>query len=231
MKRLIRISLAMFLMVGMLLSAGIAYADDDEDGGVTVQVTVVGNDADVGVDLHGDDNTANVTFHSENPTVLINGHDISRPTVIYNDGGGVGSTWVKKRIDLAVTPLYSWVEEQSATLDLTMDGLAKAILTIQAQDSQLGETSADIYDIFAGLDGLYNKMADIDVDLSVLDSQHRILVDEVRANHQALLLEMELMESEYSKNLLIMSGAFLLLAMCLSLGFGMSIRRLRKRIG
>lgn len=246
-----RIALAIFLLVGMLLCAGVAYADDGEgegggdnpgdegnpgDGGVegsglNVTVTVVGNNSDVGVDLYGDDNTANVNFHSENPSVYINGQDINQPTVIYQGGGGgVEGSWVKKKINQAVGPIYSWAEEAQARIGLTADGLAKLIMIVKDQDSQLGETSADVDDLYPKLDDFYNRLEGIDGELSSLEGEHDALVSEVRLNYQELVFEIEMMEWQYNRILVIMSGAFLLVVMGLGIGFGVSIHRLRKRI-
>ncbi len=229
----LRILLPIFLILGMLLCAGVAYADDGDEGdneeesGLNVDVTVIGDNPDVNIDIIGED--AEVTVNTTGTDIYLNGQNINEPTVIHKDNG-VSGGWVKKRINQAVGPIYSWAEETGARLSLTMDGLAKIIMAVKDQDSQLGETSAEVDELYTGLDDLYTRLEGIDGDVAALEGEHDALVDEVRANHQALLFEMELMEWEYNRNLVIMAGAFLLVVMGLGIGFGVSIYQLRKRI-
>ena len=67
--------------------------------------------------------------------------------------------------------------------------------------------------------------------LASLEGEHDTLVAQVKATHQALLFELELLGWEYNRNLAIISGAFLLVLRGLGRGFGISIHRLRKTIG
>lgn len=110
-----RIILATFLLVGMLLSiSSVAYADDgDNDSSIVVEITIDG----------------------ENPEVWINGQNLNEPTVIHQ-GGGASSAWVRDRINQALSPLYSWMDEYGVKTELSAAGLAKVILLVQENESQ-----------------------------------------------------------------------------------------------
>lgn len=226
----IRLLLPVILVVSILLSAGVVYADDEESG-LDVDITVIGNDADVEVDLYGDDNTANVTFHSENPTVLINGQDINEPTVIVRSSGP-SKGWIMKRIDQAVSSLYDWANETGQVLTMTMDGLAKVILTVEDQDSQLDVASNDASELRTRLETQAAQLDNHESRLSGLDAQVEALIAKDAILQAYVKDYANYLQAEYDRKLMVIIVVFSVmvvgLAVGLGVGFGLSIRRLNR---
>lgn len=207
------ILLATFLLGGMLLGATVAYADDGDEGpGLDVDITVVGDNADVGVDLYGDGNTAEVNFHSENPTVWINGQNINEPTVIHQ-GGGVSGSWVKKRINQVIEPLYSFAGEAQAKISLFADGLAKVILKTYGYDDDLSDISGDL--------------ARHDEELDIQKARLASLEAREAGHYAALLSYATALQQDYNRKLAILIGAFSLVVIGLGAGLGVLWRRTR----
>lgn len=229
----LRIILPIFLIMGMLLCINsVAYADPgDEDSDLKVDITVSGDNADVGVDLHGDDNTASVTFYSENPTVLINGQAINKPTVIHH------TRTIDKRARQQLTILNTNLEQTAAMLNVTMDGLAKVIIKVQDQDSfntyvlqGLDEHTMRLDEIDGEISSLHHQFSYLNVRLGDLEGRHNALATDVEEGQAAMLERLDKMELDYHRKLLIMAGVFLAVVLGLGLGLTRRIRRLRKMI-
>jgi uncharacterized protein YciI len=226
----LRIILPIFLIMGMLLCfSSVAYADDpagdpppepppDPPPGLNVNVTVVGNNSEVGVDLYGDDNTANVEFHSENPTVYINGQNLNEPIAVYNiqnyGGGGVDGDWVKQKISQALAPIQSWAEETAARLGLTMDGLAKVILLAQDNEAEL-DTQISL------LDTHEDRLTTLESETASLGER----VDALEAQDAAIQAEINYLRDYYNSMLLIIIGAFSVVVIGLGAGLFLVWRR------
>ena len=82
----LRALLVVLLTASFLLLTCPAYADD---GKLEVEIAIIGDDADVGVDIHGND-----------AEVRINGQNLAEPTVIRVRGRrGASKSWVSKQLD------------------------------------------------------------------------------------------------------------------------------------
>jgi len=237
----IRILLPVILIMGLLLGvSSVAYAgepnDDpgtgegqgsDDDGGLNVDITVVGDDADVDIAVIGDN--SDVTVNTTGTDVWVNGRNLNEPTVIHQGNNGASKGWIRKRINEAVGSLYTWAGETGQVLSMTMDGLAKVILTVEDQDSRLGDTSADIEELYAGLESQMTRLSDHEDRLASLDAQVEALEAQDAITQAYVKDYANYLQVEYDRKLTIMSGVFLLAVVGLAVGFGVSIHRLRSR--
>jgi len=182
-----------FLLVGMLLCASpIVYASDPPEGdanppegsadpppqdnpdppadpSIQVDIQIQGNSPEVNVEVEGDNPNLNLGVNGDNPQVWLNGRNINQPTVIsYDRGGGMDYNWVRKRIEEAISPLYSWTSEYSAKVELAASGLAKVIVLAQDTDSKLKtETDATgkrLTDLEAGSANLDKRVGSLEAE-------------------------------------------------------------------
>lgn len=226
--RCLGLMLAIFLLMGMFLGiSSPAYADDgDEDSGLDVDIVIVGDNADVEVDVIGED--SEVTVNTTGTEIWINGQNINEPTVIIRKGdSGTSKGWIRKRINQAVGPLYSWFDDAGAVISLTADGLAKVILTIQDQDSQLGETSTSIGEIIAELEAQNTQLSGHEDRLTGLDEKVKSLElqDE---NTQAFVRDYaNYLRADYDRKLMAIVILFSVVAIGLVIGLVILGRRRR----
>ena len=202
----LRIILPIFLSVGMILCIGsVAYAADPPDPGLDVDIVVVGDNPDVGVDIYGD-----------NAEVWINGQNLNNPTAVYNviGGGGFDNGWVNQRISDSLAPLESWAEGQAAELNLTMDGLAKLILLVQEHSSEIG-TLAESLDSQGHVASI--KESASDQRIRTLESQQAQITAEI--NH------LTDSDNRTNRTLAIIIGAFSLVVISLATGLVLLWRR------
>jgi len=226
--RYLGLMLAILLLIVTLLGVSSPVHADDEDGdsGLDVDIVVVGDDADVDVDLYGNDNTANVNFHSENPSVYINGQNINEPTVIVRSSGP-SKGWIMKRIDQAVSSLYDWAGETGQVLSLTMDGLAKVILTVEEQDSQLSEASSDTDELRAGLEAQIARLDNHENRLYGLDAQVEAHVAEDAILQAYVKDYANYLRADYDRKLMAIVATFSAVVVGLAIGLVILGRRRR----
>jgi len=202
----LRIILPIFPLVGMLFCiSSVAYAADPPDPGLDVDIVVVGDNPDVGVDIYGD-----------NAEVWINGQNLNNPTAVYNviGGGGFDSGWVNRRISDSLAPLESWAEFQTAGLDLTMDGLAKVILLVQEHSSEIG-VLAESFDSQGRVASILESASDQRI--RTLESQQAQITAEI--NH------LTDSDNRTNRTLAIIIGAFSLVVIGLATGLVLLWRR------
>jgi len=140
-----RLLLIVSLLAGMLLCPLIAYADEGEDSDLTVGIGVVGDDVEVNVGVDANNVEVNMGINSGNAEINLNGTNVNEPTVIHHttvQSGGIGWGELNGRIRKVMTPVYAWMEDRDGAIGLTIDGLAKVILTINGQGSALDEQSS-----------------------------------------------------------------------------------------
>lgn len=217
--------LPVFLAIVLLLSIGsVVYADDKEDG-LNVDIAILGDSPDVEVDIYGDD-----------AEVWINGRNLNEPTVIIQNSGSRGTSkgWILKRIDQAVGSLYTWAGETKYMLGLTMDGLAKVIITVEAQDSQLDVASSDVDELRADLDTQTTQLGNHETRLFYLDAQVEALVSEDAILQAYVTDYANYLQADYDRKLMTIVTIFSVmvvgLAVGFGVGFGISIHRLQKRL-
>jgi len=129
------------LLTGILLCPGVIYADDGGD--LDVDIGIIGNNVDVDIGIDANDVDVNMDINSGNTDVFINGKNISSPTIIRRGGGnGPNPYRFFRAMEKRLAPIYSWMEDRDGVIGLTIDGLAKVILTISGQDSILEEQSS-----------------------------------------------------------------------------------------
>ena len=219
----LRIILPILLIVGMLLCINsVAYAaDPPDDGGLDVDIVIVGDDADVELGIDGD-----------NPDVYLNGQNINEPTVIRH----TSTRTVDKNARQLISELDALLGEYGGGLNLTANGLAKVIIQVQGQDSALSAMSQDLDEYTARLDdladgqvaGLNDQFSYLSGRIWDLESRHNALATEVEDEQAAMLEKLDKMELDYNRKLLIMAGVFL--AVVLGLGIGLTRSKGRKRI-
>ena len=218
----IRLLLPVILVISILLSTGIVYAGEEEDSGLDVDITVVGDDADVGVDIIGD-----------NAEVWINGQNLNEPTVI-RKSSGPSKGWIMKRINQAVSSLYAWAGDSEVRLSLVTDGLAKVILIVKDQDTQLGEASNDASELRAGLEAQLTQLDNHENRLSGLDAQVEALIAEDAILQAYITDYANYLQADYDRKLMVIIVIFSVIVVCMAIGlgvgFGMSIHRLRSRL-
>lgn len=237
-----RILLPILLIVGMLLCISpVAYAADppDDEGGLNVDITVVGDNPDVDIDVQGED--AVVNLDTSGTEIYLSGQNINEPTVIRKTKYYPG---VDKSARQQIDTLNAILQEHGGRLSLTMDGLAKLIIKVQEQDSALiyifeglDEHTARLDDIdgkVSGLNGqvsyLNGQVSDLNIRIWDLESRHNALATDVEEGQAAMLERLDKMELDYNRKLLIMAGVFLAVVLGLGIGLTRRIRRLRKRI-
>ncbi|GAI00256.1 unnamed protein product [marine sediment metagenome] len=142
----LRLLLAISLLAGLLLCSGVAYADEG-DADLTVGIGVVGDDVEVNMGIDANNVEVNMGINSGNADIYMNGQNINQPTVIHRGGGdscdnGPSFQQVYSAIAKRLEPVYSWMEDRDGAIGLTIDGLAKVILTINGQDSALDKQSS-----------------------------------------------------------------------------------------
>ncbi|GAH90598.1 unnamed protein product, partial [marine sediment metagenome] len=133
------------LLAGLLLCSGVIYADEGENSDLTVGIGITGDDVEVNVGVDANNVEVNMGINSGNADINLNGQNINEPTVIHHttvQSGGIGWGELNGRIRKVMTPIYAWMEDRDGAISLTMDGLAKVILTINGQDSALDEQSS-----------------------------------------------------------------------------------------
>lgn len=226
--RYLGLMLAILLLIVTLLgvSSSVHADDGDEDSGLDVDIVVVGDDADVEVDVIGDD--SEVTVNTTGTEIWINGQNLNEPTVIRQGGnGGASKGWVRKRIDQAVGSLYSWAGDAQSRISLTADGLAKVIMTIGDQDTQLDETSTEIGELYAELEAQTaqlnaheDRLTSLDEKVKTLDAQDAIIQAYVKdyANY---------LRADYDRKLMAIVATFSAVVVGLAIGLVILGRRRR----
>lgn len=164
-----------------------------EGSGLVVGIGIVGDNPEVNIGVDGDDAEINVGVGSKDTKVnlltgegseinmgvgqesivYVNGQDVNQPTVIHNHSGESGASiyQVYRAIQKRLEPLYFWMEDRDEAIGLTMDGLAKVILTINGQDSVLNEQSSRLdvqeEEIAALQNSIDSKMLSLENQLAV----------------------------------------------------------------
>lgn len=132
-----------------------------EGPGLVVGIGIVGDSPEVNIGVDGDNAEITVGVGSKDTKVnlltgegsevnmgvgqesivYVNGQDVNQPTVIHHHSGESGASiyQVYQAIQKRLEPLYFWMEDRDEAIGLTMNGLAKVILTINGQDSVLNE--------------------------------------------------------------------------------------------
>ena len=199
----LRIILPIFFSVGLILCIGsVAYADP----GVDVDIVIVGDDPDVGVDIYGD-----------NAEVWINGQSLNEPTAVYNiQGGNSGfdsgwGAWVNRRISDSLAPLQFWAEGQTAGLNLTAEGLAKLILLVQEHSSEISTLGES-----------FNSQGRV---ASILESASDQRMRDLEEQQAQLTAEINLLTDSHNRTLAIIIGAFSLVVIALAAGLVLLWRR------
>lgn len=244
MKYIIKTSLALFLTVALFLCASPAvYADDGDEGGMNVDVAVVGDNSKVGLTVEGNNTNTGVALIGEdtylgvnangNHQVYLNGRDVTKPIIIEDRTPTViVDKWSEWRIKEVIFP---WMERTAGALDMTMEGLSKLILL--ATDShtgnialsyQIADTSGNVKAINTDIGTVNTRLEGIDAGVLSLNNQHNALATETRANYQMMLERLDKIEADYNTKLVIMLAVLLSLITALGAGLAASIRRLRK---
>lgn len=203
------------LLLAMLLFPTVAYADDPpDDPGLDVDIVVVGGNADVEVDVAGED--SEVTVNTAGTEVWINGQNLNQPTVIHQGGGGVGGSWVKKRIGQAVGPLYSWMDEYTAKVELAANGLAKVIFLAQGNEATL-EAQISLSDEHG------SRLTSLESETAYLEEQ----VDALQDQDAQITARVNYLRAYYNRILVTIVILFSVVIIGLAVGLGMLWRRLR----
>jgi len=266
MKYIIRIGLTLFLIMALFLAVSPAVhagggeentedvAGDtgdpgnpggDDPPGLDVDIGIVGDNPDVDIGIEGNNAEVNVGVSGDNSEVYINGQNLNEPTVIHQatvinqEGGGVDSSWVKKKINEVLNPIYLWMEESGAKLGLTMDGLAKMILligepnppstiadTLNDHTSRLNNSDAEILRLKDGQESLFVWSEEFTqwVEIEQTSNRERDVelenyIKAVEQNHNR-----ELLETQRFFFLIIGGVTILFGVLC-----GITFRKLRKR--
>jgi len=239
MKYILGIGLVLMLMAAMLLGASsVAYADEpppadpppaeppppDPPPGLTVDVKVVGNNADVGLDLYGDDNTAEVNFHSENPTVLINGTNINDPIAVYNVSNttAVSNMGVRR---LVKDVMFPYMSDTWDRLNLTADGLAKVILLAVNNESELETQTSLVNTHDSTLASLESETASLGGRVDALEAQGAALAAQDAAIQARITAQVSYVIDSYNRILAIIIGAFSVVVIGLGVGLWLTRRR------
>lgn len=211
--RKLRLLLIIPLLATIFLCPLVASAED----GLDVDIVVTGDEPDVDVDVLGDDADVNVNVDGDNPSVNINGQDIDQPTVIHSttvidsSSGCCGLSYsdVCRTIDKRLKPLYAWMKDRDGAIGLTMDGLAKVIITIgdvssnpgtigdalEEQSSRLDEQALRLDEQGEGIDALTGRATN-------LESYSAYLESELAYSQRYV----EYLRDTYNNNLMILFG-------------------------
>lgn len=212
--RKLRWLLIITLLATIFLCPLVASADDGEDdGNLDVDIVVAGDGPDVRVDVLGDNPDVDVNVLGDNPSIDINGQNINQPTVInhysYSDGGGMSGWQVRRTIDKRLKPLYAWMKDRDGAIGLTMDGLAKVIVTIGDVSSNPGTVGEALEEQSSRLDGQAVELGKQEGDIDALT------VRALNLERRSAYLESELAYSRryveylrdtYNNNLMILFG-------------------------
>jgi len=232
-----RVLIAIFLLAGMLLCINsVAYADDppDDDSNLKVDITVVGDNADVNVDVPGQD--SKVTVNTGGTEIYLNGQNINEPTVINRTTTSIRT--IDKTARQLVNELDLLLKEYGSALNLTANGLAKVIIQVQGQESTLNDMSQILDENTARLDdlvdgqvaGLNDQFSDLSGRIYDLERENNALATEVEEERAAMQERLDKMELDYNKKLVIMGGVFFLVILGLGMGLTRRIHRIRKMI-
>lgn len=237
--KLLRIMLATFLVVGMLLGASsIAYAEEPQDPppdppqgdppppdpSIQVDILVEGENPEVNVGVAGDNPDLNIGIGGDNPNVNINGQNLNEPTAVYNvtygGGGGVDGSWVKKKIGQAVNPLYSWMDEYGAKMELAANGLAKVIFLAQDNESKV-ETQISLTDEYG------NRLTELESDSAYLGKRVKTLEAQDEVIKAYVVARDNYLRAYYSRILVTIVVLFSVIVLGLAAGLGVLWRRIR----
>lgn len=225
-----RLLLAISLLMGMLLCVSpVAQADDGDEGGLDVDIAVVGDYSDVGVDVVGEG--ALVTVNTTGTEVYLNGQNINEPTVINH----TRTRTIDRRARQQLTILNTELEGTQENLNLAIEGLAKLIIQVQDQDSfntyvlqGLDENTMRLDEIDGEISSLHSQFSYLNVRLGDLEDKHNALATDIEAEQAAILEKFDQIEMDYHRKLLIMAGVFLAVVLGLGIGLTRRIRHLRK---
>jgi len=232
-----RVLIAIFLLAGMLLCINsVAYADDppDDDSNLKVDITVVGDNADVNVDVPGQD--SKVTVNTGGTEIYLNGQNINEPTVINRTTTSIRT--IDKTARQLVNELDLLLKEYGSALNLTANGLAKVIIQVQGQESTLNDMSQILDENTARLDdlvdgqvaGLNDQFSDLSGRIYDLERENNALATEVEEERAAMQERLDKMELDYNKKLVIMGVVFSFVLLGLGMGLTRRIHRIRKMI-
>lgn len=155
-----RLLIIALLAVGLLLGAAPAYADDEDENGIVVDIVVIGDDSDVGLGVIGNDTNTEVNTKGENAEVIVNGRSVwDMLNDAARDHGSsftvVIDKWSRWRIEEVIFP---WMDVREKLIGLLTDGLAKNI--VLTTDRYTGNMA-----LLDRANKLEEKVEDQDVDL------------------------------------------------------------------
>lgn len=219
----VRKTIPILLLIGLLSFPAIASADGELD----VDIDILGVEPDVDIDIQAEGADVGVDVTGDNSNVWINGQNINQPTVVHSGGGsGVSGSYVKKKVHEAVDPLYSWAQQTQTEMTLTMDGLAKVIVTMEGQSSQFEQASADVDELHVQVGVFCTQLReDLEAVETNLTKEQKMLSLKAAEDERDMLYQIELAKWEGNRNLVIVSGVFLIVILCVIGGLRRRIAR------
>ena len=125
-----------------------------------------GDPAIVEVDIEAEKVILDVDIVADESTVYVNGVEPSTNYLAFSTGAD--QEWVEQEISDAVVPLYSWIDQNGAIIDLTLEGLAKVIIELELQRSLIDGTSSDLDQLIIEFKNLFTQTSTIKTNLTDL---------------------------------------------------------------
>ena len=108
-------------MIVIMLMVTPVYAEDME-----VDIDIIAEEVEVGIDIEADSSE-----------VYINGQSVTEPTIVERGSDGVGTGYVTRKLENALTPIYEYMEIMNFRQGISADGLAKLIFENSEQEAEL----------------------------------------------------------------------------------------------
>lgn len=223
-----RIGLAILLAMVMCFSISpVVLADDGDDGGLDVDIGIVGDSPDVGIGIIGDNADVGIGIVGDNANVSVNGGQLANTSDIpnyqaHNTPGGMTLT------PSYLTLYYKVRDVLREIYPKVLNNEAYLAGPVSAAVEQTGNQNANISSTVSMQEWIREDIEGLDARLETMEhhslSETRALI--VAAEKRGLA-RMEVMRTTYN-NAIIIFGSILLL---MAVGFGVALGRLSRKRG
>lgn len=138
------------VLVGMLVllfpSAVLA------DGGLNVDIVVIGDSPEVDVDIPGDEAEVGVDVTGENSNVYINGRNVNDPVAVHVRNNYSDDSGAYRRLKARVEIVENLFGQFSDTLMITVDATAKTIVELTGLQGSVALTDDEVAKLRADTD-------------------------------------------------------------------------------